>query len=297
MSYIKGRLDTNAYINENISTGRWHKLSCTYDDFIVDNKFNRIIKYVTKLLFNETKVHENKKYLREILFLLDEVGDEKSSAEQCMTISFNPMLAEFEMVRDYCILFLSGSISYDYKNDMKLFAFLIPMEYLFEEFVFGFIDKELSGLKAKSQRSDTYLDERQNFNLRPDLYIETPSKSFIADTKYKIIYSEDSDPKKGITQSDLYQMLSYAVRFKADEIILFYPNTVSQDQENKTSLIIKDALANDKEISIKAFQLPIINRDLLDLPINEKNHLRELFESTKIELKRKIEEILMSVVN
>jgi len=297
LPYIKGRLDTNTYINENISTGRWHKLSCTYDAFVVDNKFNRIIKDVTKMLFNVTMVQENKKYLREILFMLDEVGDKTSTAEQCMNIFFNPMLAEFEVVRDYCILFLSGSISYDYKNDMKLFAFLIPMEYLFEDFVFGFINKELPDLKAKSQRSDTYLDEERDFNLRPDLYIETPTNSLIADTKYKIVYSDESDPKKGIKQGDLYQMLAYAVRFNVDEIILFYPNTVSQDQENKTSLIIKDALADDKEISIKAFQLPIINRDLLNSPINERTHLRELFESTKQELKKKIEGILMPLVD
>ena len=34
-------------------------------------------------------------------------------------------------------------------------------------------------------------------------------------------------------------------------------------QEEETELIIKDALADGKEISIKAFQLPIINRELL----------------------------------
>jgi 5-methylcytosine-specific restriction enzyme subunit McrC len=51
-------------------------------------------------------------------------------------------------------------------------------------------------------------------------------------------------------------MLAYAVRFKVDEIILFYPNTISQNQENETSLSIKDALADNKEILIRAFQLP-----------------------------------------
>ena len=173
------------------------------------------------------------------------------------------------------------------------------MEYVFEDFIFGFIDKEIERVTAKAQRSDTYLAEEKEsklFRLQPDLWIKTEHKSLIADTKYKIVYSDEKDPKKGISQTDLYQMLAYAVRFNVDEIILFYPNTVSQEQEGETALTIKDALADDKEISIKAFQLPIINRALLSLPLKKKTDLGKLFEATKQDLKVKIEEILMPMI-
>lgn len=292
ITFIKGRLNTNQYINENLSKGRWHKLNCSYDAFVFDNEFNRIIKYVTTLLFNVTTTTENKKNLREILFILDEVADERSTAEQCSKISFNPMFGDFETVRDYCKLFLSNCVSFDYKNDLKLFAFLLPMEYVFEDFIFGFIDKELEDVKAKSQRSDTYLDEDKTFNLKPDLWIKTASKSFIADTKYKIVYSDDKDPKKGISQNDLYQMLAYAVRFEVDEIILFYPNTLKQNQEEDTQMIIKDALANGKEITIRAFQLPIINRDIFEKEYNPRLKLNELFSRDRLNLIDRLELIL-----
>ena len=293
LSFIKGRLNTNEYINENLSKGKWHKLNCTYDAFVFDNEFNRIIKYVTTLLFNVTSNQDSKKNLREILFILDEVSDERATAEQCFRISFNPMFGEFETVRDYCQLFLTNCISFDYKNDLKLFAFLLPMEYVFEDFIFGFIDKELEKVTAKAQRSDTYLDEGKAFNLKPDLWLKTDHKSLIADTKYKIVYSDEKDPKKGISQNDLYQMLAYAVRFEVDEIILFYPNTIKQGQEEETELKIKDSLADGKEISIRAFQLPIINRALLETDLEVKTDLSELFESTRQELINKIEKILV----
>ncbi|MCR9064375.1 MAG: McrC family protein [Cytophagales bacterium] len=296
ISYIKGRLNTNEYIHQNLSTGKWHKLNCTYDALIFDNKFNRIIKHVTTLLFNVSANQDNKKNLREILFILDEVSDERATAEQCSKISFNPMFGEFETVRDYCQLFLTNCISFDYKNDLKLFAFLLPMEYVFEDFIFGFIDEELETVMAKSQRSDTYLDEEKTFNLKPDLWLNTDHKSLIADTKYKIVYSDDKDPKKGISQNDLYQMLAYAVRFDVDEIILFYPNTLKQDQEEQTELTIKDELAAGKEISIKAFQLPIINRDLIESELKTKTDLAELFESTTERLKNKLEKILVPTI-
>ena len=293
LSFIKGRLNTTEYLNENLSKGKWHKLNCTYDAFVFDNEFNRIIKFVTTLLFNFTSSQDNKKNLREILFILDEVSDERATAEQCSRISFNPMFGEFETVRDYCQLFLTNCISFDYKTDLKLFAFLLPMEYVFEDFIFGFIEKELEKVTAKAQRSDTYLDEGKAFNLKPDLWLKTDHKSLIADTKYKIVYSDEKDPKKGISQNDLYQMLAYAVRFEVDEIILFYPNTIKQSQEEETELTIKDALADGKEISIRAFQLPIINRELLESDLEAKTDLSELFESTKQYLKNKIEKILV----
>ena len=296
LTFIKGRLNVNEYINKNLSTGRWHKLNCTYDAFVFDNEFNRIIKYVATLLFNNTSSQDNKKNLREILFILDEVSDVRATAAQCAKISFNPMFGEFETVRDYCQLFLTNCISFDYKNDLKLFAFLLPMEYVFEDFIFGFIDKEIKKVTAKAQRSDTYLDVEETFLLKPDLWIKTDHKSLIADTKYKIVYSDEKDPKKGINQNDLYQMLGYAVRFKVDEIILFYPKTISQNQDGETEFTIKDALADDKEISIKAFQLPIINCDLLKSPLQKRTNLSELFKETRQELKNKIEGILVPMM-
>ena len=293
LSFIKGRLNTNEYISENLSNGKWHKLNCTYDALVFDNEFNRIIKHVTTLLFNVTFNQENKKYLREILFILDEVSDERVTAEQCSRISFNPMFVDFETVRDYCQLFLTNCVSFDYKNELKLFAFLLPMEYVFEDFIFGFIDKELENVSAKAQRSDTYLDEGGTFYLKPDLWLKTDHKSLVADTKYKIVYSDDKDPKKGISQNDLYQMLAYAVRFEVDEIILFYPNTIKQVQEEEIKFIIKDALAGGKEILISAFQIPIINRYLLDKELVTTTNLKDLFESTRQELVNRIKKILV----
>ncbi|MDB4656060.1 McrC family protein [Flavobacteriales bacterium] len=294
LPFIKGRLDTANYITENLSKGRWHKLNCTYDAFVFDNEFNRIIKFVTTLLFNHTGNQENKKHLREILFILDEVSDEPATAVQCASIQFNPMFKDFETVRDYCHLFLSNSVSFDYKNDLKLFAFLLPMEYVFEDFVFGFIDKELKGVKAASQLSNTHLDIEKTFQLKPDLHLTLRDRSVIADTKYKIVYSDDNDPKKGISQTDLYQMLAYAVRFKVDEIILFYPKTVSNSQENSSELWIRDELADGKSVHIRAFQLPILNLDVLKSEFESKNDLKTLFEPTRTALKERFENIFLT---
>jgi 5-methylcytosine-specific restriction enzyme subunit McrC len=293
LSFIKGRLDNIKYINENLVKGRWHKINCSYDAFVVDNKFNRIIKYVTTLLFNNTSSSDNKKYLREILFILDEVQDVRATAEECSTIQFNPMFGKFEIVRDYCYLFLKNSITFDYKNDLKLFTFLLPMEYVFEDFVFGFIDKEIEEIKAKPQISSVYLDQNGFFKLRPDLHFEVDSQKILADTKYKIIYTDEQDFKNGISASDLYQMVAYAARFKIDQIKLFYPDTVSDYYEKESEIIIKDELADGREINVRAYQLPIINRDLFNSTKNAEIELTKKFYETKIKLIERLKGILM----
>jgi 5-methylcytosine-specific restriction enzyme subunit McrC len=293
LTYIKGRLDVNEYINRNLSNGRWHKLNCTYDSFEYDNKFNRIIKHVAGMLFQVTKSPENKKFLREILFILDEVSDQRATAEECGRIQFNPMFEDFETVRDYCYLFLSNSVSFDYKNDLKLFAFLLPMEYVFEDFIFGFIDKELDSVRAKSQASSTYLDQQEKFLLKPDLILNVKSKRKIADAKYKVVYSDEKDSKKKISQSDLYQMLAYGVRFNIDEIILFYPNTIGGESDYYNEIIIEDMLAGNKKILIEAFQLPILNESILSRDIDQSQNLEKMFEKTKDGLKIRIQGILL----
>jgi len=166
------------------------------------------------------------------------------------------------------------------------------MESIFEDFVFGFIEKELKGITAKSQISSVYLDEEKSFTLKPDIYLQIGSREILADTKYKIIYSEESDSKKGVSQSDLYQMISYAIRFKFQEIILFYPNTISNYTESMSLFTIQDRFANDAKILIKVFQLPIINRELFKEPLDENLTLFDLFNQTKTELKIRLEKIL-----
>jgi 5-methylcytosine-specific restriction enzyme subunit McrC len=297
LNVVKGRINAAKYINENIRTGRWHKVNCTYDSFELDNEFNQIIKYVATILFNASSSQDNKKLLREILYILDDVSDVKVTAEQCAAIKFNPMFGAFETVRDYCHLFLSNSVSFNYKNNLQLFAFLLPMEYVFEDFIYGFISTELEEITAKSQRGDIFLDNEKNFALRPDLWIKTESFSCIADTKYKIVYSDSDDARKGISQADLYQMLAYAIRFEVKNVQLLYPGTVVNYAGQSFQISVTDALANNTEVKIEAYQVPIIDATMLNTEYNNTISISELFEPTRIALCERLREVFRTTIN
>jgi 5-methylcytosine-specific restriction enzyme subunit McrC len=284
LSFVKGRMNFNEYINQNLARGRNHKVNCIYDSFEMDNPFNQCIKYVSKMLLKVSEDQQIRRNLNDILFILDEVSDVFVSSEDCKRIQFNPMLSDFETVRDYCVLFLENSVSFNYKNDLKLFAFLLPMEYVFEDFIFGFIDKEIEEVNSKNQVLNKHLDEDKSFGLKPDLLLHVGNKKYIADTKYKMVYNDTVDTKKGISQNDLYQMVAYAIRFGVTDIKLFYPNTVKEiaTTELKTITII-DELAQQEKITIKAHQVPILDKNITVEHLNEMK-LSDCFSELRLEL-------------
>ncbi|WP_133263373.1 hypothetical protein [Pedobacter changchengzhani] len=79
--------------------------------------------------------------------------------------------------------------------------------------------------------------------------------------------------------------------------MVFNSEKIKSDQKNLIQIIVKDSLANDTEIYIKAFQLPIINKGLLNQELESKVALKELFEPTRALLKQKIEQILLPTVS
>lgn len=108
-----------------------------------------------------------------------------------------------------------------------------------------------------------------------------------------MVNSNDSDPKKGISQSDLYQMLAYAVRFGIQEIKLIYPNSAATELQPEVATIeIKDTLANEKQITITAHQLPIIDKSITVATLKEHDKLLDCFEGLRAQLKVKLKAIL-----
>ena len=271
--FIKGRLDVNGYIRNNIATGNWQRVTCDYDIFDIDNSFNRIVKYVSKILLAHTNNDESKKLLHEIVFLLDDVEDVRMTRDDCEKVQLNPFFVELNAVLDYCKLFLSNSMIHSYKDEFKLFAFLLPMEKIFEEFVVGFLEENRKDLDIRAQKQDRYLASTKDsgvFQLIPDIFIRNnvnESNNIIIDTKYKIL-NQTADSKKGVLQADMYQVISYAIRYDVRSIILLYPASISDRQEiasieNKrsafASFVVRDELSNNKEeVQIEVHKLPMI---------------------------------------
>jgi 5-methylcytosine-specific restriction enzyme subunit McrC len=258
-AFVKGRLAMNEYIHQNLVKGRHHRVYCTYEPFLYDNLFNRVVKHTCNYLLQITKASQNIERLQSILFLLDEVETCYCTVADCDRIPRNRMYPELERITNLCRLFLANQ-SYNTNNsDSNNLCILLPMEVIFEEFVFGFIETHFQSLNARRQAMDIYLaktgsDFNTNvFRMKHDILI--PNK-LIIDTKYKKRQKDESN-KGGVNQNDLYQMISYAFRRKMNEVLLLYPWVQSSINEHVTFQI---SAGNDTQeiINIKAANIDIV---------------------------------------
>lgn len=247
LEFLKGRLNTNTYLKENLSTGRWNKFNCTYEPYLYNNKFNQIIKYVAKMLMLVSKKEETMVMLNNINFILDEVEDIPCTIYDCNEVKLNRLQEDYNIVLNFCEMFLGNSGVSRCKDENKLnFCFLVPMELVFEDFIFNFIKnnfandyKEITKQKSNLFLSEVYVQESylgRAFNLRQDIFLKAKDNSVkILDTKYKVLDFRDY-PKFGISQSDMYQMTSYAFRGGYKDLGLIYPKVKGVDKEIKYSI-------------------------------------------------------------
>jgi 5-methylcytosine-specific restriction enzyme subunit McrC len=163
----------------------------------------------------------NKEKLNEILFLLDDVTDIRCTAEGCDKVKLNPLFDDHTHILELCKLYLSNQVIDMDSEDSRNFCFLVPMEYIFEDFIFGFISNKWPALSIKGQSTD-FLALNQGvpvFQIKNDINI---NNELIIDTKYKIRERRDG-LKAGVNQNDLYQMVSYGIRRNCKNILLLYP--------------------------------------------------------------------------
>lgn len=270
--FLKGRISFEEYSKNNLTTGKWQNFFCNHEPFVYDNLFNRIVKYVTKRLLAVSENCLNQERLNEILFILNDVSDIPCSANDCDKVKLNPLFAEHKHIVDLCRLYLSNQVIDIEDEDSNNFCFLLPMEYIFEDFIFGFISDKWPALNIRSQSTDYLaLNKGSNvFQIRNDLYI--PDK-LIIDTKYKIRSNNDG-LKAGVSQADLYQMVSYAIKRKCSNVLLLYPDAKNKRNTPATFQIQSEMLLNNIFIQIK--NIDILFSDLHEADVLIMNRVREL---------------------
>ena len=308
---VKGQIDFNNYV-QNYAVGNRHKLPCIFDSFQYDNQFNRIVKYVSTILKDFTKNKQTKRNLEEILFILDEVEYTTTSPEDCDKVVLNPIYTEFKTILDNCKMFLSSLSIYKWKDDYSVFALLIPSEKLFENFIFSSLRQnaipQISNV-SRTRPGRTHLvrqvpsEVANRYSMINDIVVKLQDKSYILfDTKYKKIYNtkiqeeEDLDPVYNISQSDIYQMVSYAVGSGISDIGLIYPALPFEPQKNELPVYeIQDEFTNDTVIRIHPFKVDIVHSDGLELEVSGK--LENLFESAHQKLINQLNDSVKTIKN
>jgi 5-methylcytosine-specific restriction enzyme subunit McrC len=151
-------------------------------------------------------------------------------------------MAHYAPVLPWIKLILDERSPFSLKDVHRGISFLFPMEKLFERYVTQILDTHLGqlGYSVTAQLQTEYLSSAPRaFQLRPDIGVFRGGKLVgILDAKWKLIdknarYTNgDPDPKLGIKQADVYQLLAYGHKYLKGrgKVTLIYPQWTRFDE-------------------------------------------------------------------
>lgn len=247
--FLRGRMSLENYTNRILTTGKWQNFYCIHEPFVYDNLFNRIIKYVTRRLSAISQNSQNREKMSQILFNLHDVSDVSCTFEDCEKVKLNSVYQDHYDILQLCKMYLSNQIIDMNSEDSKNFCFLVPMEYVFEDFCFGFVSDNWPTLNVRSQSEDHLAINlgKEVFRIKNDLYIKN---ELIIDTKYKI-RSNNNDLKAGVSQNDMYQIVSYALRRNCKRVLLLYPRASGGLNKPTSFRIRSEMFAGEINIDVR----------------------------------------------
>ena len=148
-------------------------------------------------------------------------------------VQFTRQNFKYEPVFNLAKLFYYNSSPSINTGDEYTFSFLVPVNKLFEKYLYELIKNNISDeLEVGYQGPVKYLATNKKYmQLKPDitLYSESGTQCII-DAKYKEVINEEG--KLRLIQADVYQMLAYSVRYECNNIFLIYPEFINEQGKN-----------------------------------------------------------------
>ena len=233
LAALRGRLDVIRQFTHNAV--RPDRLACRFDTLMPDTPLLRVMKACVLMLRHHARVLETQRRLDELRFLLAEVSDVPGSALPWAQVRIDRTNRRWETLYGLAKLFLKREwqrTNHDAKAGQGI-TLLFAMNDLFEAYVAALARRALRGsdLTVHAQGGLRYclMEEgdggRERFQTTPDILIKRDGQAvMVIDTKWKLIGRNPEDKKRGVSQSDVYQMMAYARLYQCRDVMLLYPH-------------------------------------------------------------------------
>jgi 5-methylcytosine-specific restriction enzyme subunit McrC len=226
---LRGRLD----IRRQFTTfaAEPSRLACRFDALTADIALNQIMKAAVTRLLRIARTADNQRRLRELAFAYADISDVPISALRWERVVLDRTNDRWRELLNLARLLLGERFQTTSAGGSDGFSLLFEMNTLFEEYVARILRRALApnGLQVVSQGGRLYCleteDRRGLFQTKPDILIKRRGAVVqIIDTKWKRIASKIDDPKQGVSQSDVYQMMAYGQLYRCPQLTLLYPH-------------------------------------------------------------------------
>ena len=226
---LRGRLNvTRQFTTLAVEPSR---LACCYDALTPDIALNQIMKAAVTRLSRVARTTENQRRLREMVFAYGDIADVPVPALRWDDVVLDRTNGRWRELLNLARLLLGERFQTTSAGASDGFSLLFEMNILFEEYVARMLKRALADtdLRVVSQGGRLYCleaaDKRQVFQTRPDILIKRGDAVVqVIDTKWKRIATRIDDPKLGISQADVYQMMAYGRLYQCSKLTLLYPH-------------------------------------------------------------------------
>ncbi|WP_132249209.1 McrC family protein [Methylobacterium segetis] len=227
---LRGRLDVVRQCT--VLAASPQRLACRYEELDADIALNRILKAALVRLKRVARAPETRRRLNELLLIYDDVSLPSRAALPWHAVALDRTNAGWREVLGFARLLLGDRFQTTSAGDGRGFALLFEMNLLFEAFVGHSLRRALAGSGASVTLQgppDHALHDltlgRPLFATRPDIVVTRAGRAvMILDTKWKRLTSSTEDPRRGVGQADVYQMMAYAQVYGCRELMLVYPH-------------------------------------------------------------------------
>ena len=215
---LRGKLDIRRQITRNVL--RIDRQACRFDDLSVDTPLNRVLKGAVHRLSQVARTAANRRKLYELTARFELVSDVADPSRE--PVRLDRTNTSFHHLHALAQLFLSAYSQSTSSGRERGFGLLFPMNELFEKFIGRSMQLALApGVVRLQNRGRRALesDGKGLFALKPDIVVDG---DIVIDTKWKQL-KPNNPTTLDVSQTDVYQMLTYARAYRARRLILLYP--------------------------------------------------------------------------
>jgi len=237
--FLKGQLQLSKQLRE--PPHKQHIFQIEYDVFSANRPENRLLHSALIAISKCSKNNDNKKRAKHFLLLFDDVPLSNNYQHDFSKWAVSRDMHYYQPLLPWVKLILNQHSPFALVGKNSGISFLLPMETLFEKYVAKCIAKKLPSqfilTEQKPQKPLVSQGESGGgkgvFQMKPDIVIcarKTGIPVCILDTKWKCIDQEKTydtgatDNKRGISQSDMYQLFAYGKKYQLANVILVYPS-------------------------------------------------------------------------
>ena len=269
-AFLKGKLKFNEHIRYN--TIHKERFYVEYDEYVQDRVENRLLKSTLQFLLKKSNNVENKRALRQQLFIFDEVNFSHNHRVDFTKVNTHRGMEYYTMPIRFAKVFLLHESFSSLRGTHDIFALLFPMQTVFEKYMEFVLEnsKESLGIKKVhiNGRENEYLLVCNMARLQPDYLLEMNNgKDIICDAKWKLLDHQEDETKEcqkvNISSSDVYQIFAYHHFYEArDTAYVFVP---AIDGVNRTVLKYNKSAKKIEVIPVEIDSLVKNGHSYLDL--------------------------------